>query len=388
MTGSKRHICVVTGGRAEYGLLRWLIKDMREDPELRCSVIATGAHLVPEAGLTYREIEADGITVDLKVEIQLASDTHAGMAKSTGLAVLSFTDALMALKPDIVVVLGDRYEICAVALAAFLLDIPVAHLYGGEKTEGAMDDALRHAITKFSRFHFTASEPYCRRVIQLGEAPETVFNVGAPGLDNLHRLPLLDRAETLARLGLQPDSRFVLVTYHPVTAGEGESQAGMAALLEALDELEGLDIVMTRPNLDAGARALSAMADDFAARHTGRVVLATSLGQVLYLSAMRACEAVIGNSSSGIVEAPALQKPTVDIGTRQKGRLKATSIIECNPTKPEIATAIARALSPEFRAGLADVELLYGDLDASRTIHRILKSVPIETGRAKVFHDL
>lgn len=384
----KLKVCVVTGGRAEYGLLRWLIQDLSEDPAIVCQIVATGAHLVPEAGMTYRAIEGDGFTISRKVEMQLASDTAVGMAKSTGLAMLGFADAFSDLAPDVIILLGDRYEITAAALAAYLMGIPVGHISGGEKTEGAVDDALRHIITKASRLHFVSAEEYRRRVEQLGEAPETIFNVGSPGVDAIHRLPLLDKAETFRRLGISEERPFLLVTYHPVTTDGRQSIDGMRALLAALDRFPDHTVVMTRPNLDAGAREIGAVAEDYAAARPGRVALFTSLGQVLYLSAMRECVAVVGNSSSGIVEAPAMRRPTIDIGTRQKGRLKAASIIECAPEAEAITEAIRRALSPDFAAVVREAPLLYGDADMSRQIHAILKRFDFSHLAPKVFHDL
>lgn len=389
MSGSTRlKVAVVTGGRAEYGLLRWLIADLVADPEIDCQIIATGAHLVPEAGLTYRAIEADGFTITRKVEMQLASDTGVGMAKSAGLGTLSYADAFSDLAPDIVVLLGDRYEIAAAALAAYLMNIPVAHIYGGEKTEGAVDDALRHIITKCARLHFTAAEEYRTRVIQLGEPPDTVFNTGAPGLDNIHRLALYSQAETLQHLGLPAGARYLLVTYHPVTTDEDESRNGMRALLDAFMAFPDHAIVLTRPNQDAGAREIGAMVDEFAALNPGRTRVSASLGQMLYLSAMKYCAAVVGNSSSGIVEAPALRRATVDIGTRQKGRLKAASIIECQPNAASITEAIGQALSPAFAEIVATAPLCYGDSDASRKIYAIIKERARTIGGAKSFFDL
>lgn len=389
MSDSKlRKIAVVTSSRADYGILRWLIGDMSADPLIDCRIIATGSHFVPELGLTYRAILADGFEIDRRIEIQLASDTVTGMAKSAGLTMLSFSDALADLSPDIVVVLGDRYEVAAASLAAFLLAIPVAHISGGEKTSGAIDDSLRHVITKSSRFHFVAAEDYRRRVLQLGEQPDYVFNVGDPGIDNIHRLTLLDREATAARLGFDPSRPFFLVTYHPAT-GENVDQAGvMSALLAALDRFPDYDVALTMPNTDAGSRAIGQMAIEYAASRSGRVHLSPSLGQVLYLSAMMHCAAVVGNSSSGIVEAPALKKAAVNIGLRQEGRLKAASIIDCGTTELDIYGALDKAVSPDFQAMLPQVNSLYGDTDASRKIHNILREVDLSNGIAKDFYDL
>lgn len=385
---SPRKIAVVSSTRADYGILRWLIADMMEDPEVECSLLVTGSHLVPEMGMTIKAIEADGLRVARRIEIQLASDSKAGMAKSAGLAMLSFSDVLQDVDPDIVVVLGDRYEIAAISLAAFLLGIPVGHISGGEKTSGAIDDSLRHMISKASCFHFVASEEYRRRVIQLGEQPDTVFNVGDPGLDNFHRLPLLDRAETARRLGFPDGQPYFLVTYHPATSEDVDQEAVMAAMLDELDRCADYHVVLTMPNTDAGSRKLALMAQEFAAARKGRVHLSPSLGQLLYLSAMTHCAAVIGNSSSGIVEAPALRKPTVNIGRRQEGRLKAACIIDCEGTSAAIRNAIERALSKEFSESLRDMVSLYGDMDASRRIHQHLRDADLTGGIVKDFYDI
>ncbi len=383
----RRRIAVVTSSRADYGILRWLIADLMADPLIDCKVVVTGSHLVPEAGMTCTAIESDGVEIARRVEIQIASDTKAGMAKSAGLALLSFSDLFADLSPDVVVVLGDRYEMAAIALAAFLVGIPVAHVSGGEKTSGAIDDSLRHVITKVSRFHFVAAEAYQRRVVQLGEQPETVFNVGDPGLDNIHRLDLLDREETARRLGLNPQRPFFLVTYHPATGEKTDQVEVMATMLGALDRHTGHDIVLTMPNTDAGSHQIGKMAVDFAAVRPGRVHLSPSLGQLLYLSAMRHCAVVVGNSSSGIVEAPALKKPTVNVGRRQEGRLKAASIIDCH-MPAEIGRALETALSEAFQASLAGVVSLYGDMDASRKIHTLLRDLDLSGGVGKEFHDI
>jgi UDP-N-acetylglucosamine 2-epimerase (non-hydrolysing)/GDP/UDP-N,N'-diacetylbacillosamine 2-epimerase (hydrolysing) len=385
---TKRRICVITGSRAEYGILQRLIRAIADDPELELQLVATGSHLVPEFGLTYRAIEADGFAIDRKIEIHLASDTALGMAKSVGLGILGFADALDALAPDVVVITGDRFEMLAAAQAAFLTGIAVAHISGGEVTEGAIDDAIRHAITKLAHYHFVAAEPYRRRVIQLGEQPSTVFNVGDPALDNIALLPLLDRESLGRETGIDPRRPYFLVTYHPVTVGGEDPALGMGALISALDGRADHDVLITKPNVDAGGRMLSAMVDAFGAQRPGRVVAATSLGQLHYLSAMKHCAAVVGNSSSGIVEAPALKRPTVNIGPRQHGRLKADSIIDCAPTAPAIADALQRAISREFQAALAGVVSLYGGCDATARIHGLLKQLDLTRHRAKRFHDV
>ena len=383
-----RRICVVTGSRAEYGILYWLIRELSEDAEVSLQLVVTGMHLMPEFGSTFRAIEADGFTIDRKVEMMVSSDTSVGMAKSIGLGVLGFADAFDSLAPDVVVVLGDRFEMLAVAQAAFVSGYVVAHISGGEVTEGAIDDAIRHAITKLSRYHFVAAEAYRSRVIQLGEHPDRVFNVGDPGLDNIARLNLLNRAEICAQVGLTADRPFFLVTYHPVTLGSEATEQAMQALLDALDEQAAYQVLITKPNADAGGRRLALMVDACAQHNAGRVVVATSLGQLRYLSAMKHCAAVVGNSSSGIVEAPAMLRPTVNVGPRQDGRLKATSIVDCGAEKAAIRDALDHVCSDAFQSHVKSTVSLYGQCNASTRIRQILKQVDIGRRLQKPFHDI
>ncbi len=383
----KRKICVVTGTRAEYGLLCWLMREIRDDPALELQIIATGAHLSPDFGLTYRAIEADGFAIDAKVEMLLASDTPVAIAKSIGLGVIGFADALAVLKPDILVLLGDRYEILAAAQAALVARIPVAHLHGGELTEGAFDDAIRHALTKMAHLHFVAAEPYRRRVIQLGEDPDRVFNFGAPGLDSLHRLTLLGRADLEAALGFAFGAVNLLVTYHPVTLADEDPQAAMAALLAALDAFPQARIIFTRPNADTHGRVINELIDRYIEDRPGRAAAYASLGQLRYLSAVAQVDAVIGNSSSGLSEAPALKKPAVNIGARQQGRLRAASVIDCPAAPDAIRAAISRALSAEFAPVVQAAVAPYGDGDASRRIKEQLKITPLDGLAVKKFYD-
>jgi UDP-N-acetylglucosamine 2-epimerase (non-hydrolysing)/GDP/UDP-N,N'-diacetylbacillosamine 2-epimerase (hydrolysing) len=345
-------------------------------------------HLSPEFGLTYREIEADGFNIDRRVEMLLSSDTGIGVAKSLGLGVIGFADAFAALVPDVVVVLGDRFEILACAQAAALLGIPVAHISGGEVTQGAIDDWIRHCVSKMSELHFVAAEVYRRRVIQLGEAPERVFNVGDPGLDNIKRLQLLSREQLLRELGVAEGAPLLLVTYHPATLGTLPPDEAMQELVDALESLPDATVVMTYPNADMGGRAMAQIGESYAARHPGRVFLFPSLGRLRYLSAMRACDALIGNSSSGIVEAPAMRKPAINIGPRQDGRLKATSIIDCGERRDDIVRAIREALSPVFAQVASATQSLYGDCDASTRIKEALKRWTRPVTLAKRFYDL
>lgn len=385
---AERRLCVVTGSRAEYGILYWLLREIAADPDLRLQLVATGMHLSPEFGLTYRAIEADGFVIDRKVEMLLSSDSCAGIAKSVGLGVIGFADAYAELQPDAVIVLGDRFEIFAAVQAAYLSDLPVAHISGGEITEGALDDGIRHAISKLSRLHFVSTEVYRRRVIQLGETPDTVFNVGALGLDNLTRLPLLDRAELSLELGFDLSGDFLLVTYHPATLGDEAPCQGLLALLEALEHFRHLKIVLTKPNADAGGRAMMELIDRYGAGHPDRVYVTSSLGQLRYLSAMKLCAAVVGNSSSGLIEAPTAGKPSVNIGVRQAGRMRADSTIDCADRCDAIVAAINAALSPEWRARAAQTQSPFGDGQTAPRIKDILKNRELPRHAIKHFHDL
>ena len=343
-------------------------------------------HLSPEFGLTYNKIEEDGFAIDTKVEMLLSSDTPVGIAKSIGLGVIGFADALDRLKPNIMVVLGDRYEILAAVQAALVAGLPVAHIHGGETTEGAIDESIRHAITKMSRLHFVAAEPYRIRVIQLGEHPDTVFNVGALGIENIKRLHLLDRSQLEQSINFELGTTCFLVTYHPATLGTVEPAVAMQALLDALDLFPDTKIIFTRPNSDTDGRMLIQMIDEYAHLNKGRVAVYTSMGQVRYLSALQLVDVVIGNSSSGIIEAPVCNTPTVNIGDRQLGRLKSDSIIDCQENTDSIVTAIRRALSPSFRKGVKQGVSLYGYGKSASYIKNKLKHVTIS--KTKRFYNL
>ncbi len=384
-----RKICVVTGSRAEYGLLYWLLKEIQADPDLQLQIVATGMHLSPEFGLTYKVIEADGFTITAKVEMLLSSDTPVGIAKSMGLGTIGLAEALDRLQPDIVVLLGDRYEIFAAAQAAMVARIPIAHIHGGEATEGLIDEAIRHAVTKMSHLHFTAAQPYRKRVIQMGEAPQRVFNVGAIGLDNLSQLDLLSRVELESSLNfcLHPGP-VILCTYHPVTLSEDDAGVALQQLFSALDRLPKAKVVFTKGNADTGGRIINQMIDDYAARNSERVAAFVSLGQVRYLSLLREADVVLGNSSSGIVEAPTAHTPTVNIGDRQRGRLKAPSIIDCDDSADSIATAIERALSPEFQMIAAEGKTFFGEGGVSKRIKQVLKEWPMDGILLKHFYEL
>lgn len=382
-----RNICVVTGTRAEYGLLRWVMEGIRQMAGLELQVIATGMHLSPEFGLTYREIEKDGFHIDRKVEMLLSSDTPSGLAKSMGLGLIGFSEALQQLQPDLMLVLGDRFEIFSAVAAAMVARIPVAHLHGGEATEGAFDEAIRHSITKMSHLHFVAAEEYRKRVIQLGEQPERVFLVGGLGIDNIKKLTLLERPALEASLGFELGPKNLLVTFHPVTLENATSTQQIAELLEALGTLEDTHLIFTKPNADTGGRVLFDMIEQFVADHPNARAY-TSLGQLRYLSCIRHVDGVVGNSSSGLTEVPSFGKGTINIGDRQRGRLKAESVIDCNPERQSITAALQRLYSPAFLVMLKTVRNPYGEGGASEKIVQVLQDYPLETILKKSFHDL
>lgn len=383
-----RRICVVTGTRAEYGLLYWLMREIRADDALELQVVATGMHLSPEFGLTASVIEADGFRIDERVEMLLSSDSPVGISTSIGLGVIGMAGAFDRLRPDIVVVLGDRFEVLAAAQAAMVARIPLAHIHGGERTRGAIDEPIRHAVTKMAHLHFVAAEPFRRRVIQLGENPKRVFTVGAPGLDHLVRTPLLDRAELEAELGIALGRPTLLVTYHPATLDTGGPASAMTELLRALDELPEATLIFTCGNADTDGRVINTMIDDYVARHPTRAHAFFSLGQKRYLSTLRQVDAVIGNSSSGIIEAPAAGIPTVNIGDRQEGRPRGASVIDCPADHQAIVRAIRTALSDEFRDIARSAERPYGGGDVARTIRDLLRQADLDGIIKKEFFDM
>jgi UDP-hydrolysing UDP-N-acetyl-D-glucosamine 2-epimerase len=365
----RRKICVVTGGRADYGLLYWPMKEIAAADDFELQVVATGMHLAREFGDTVRRIEEDGFPVSERVEMLLASDSAVGIAKSIGLGVIGFADAFAGLAPDLLLVLGDRFEILAAVEAALVARLPVAHLCGGDITEGAYDDAIRHAITKMSHLHFASNEASGRRLRQLGEDPARIFTVGSPGIDNIRRQPAMAREDVARETGLDLARPCLLVTYHPATLGASPVLAELEELLAALDGVgDGMMIAVTLPNADNDGRALRRDVEAFAASRPNVRTFA-ALGSRLYLNLMRHAAAVVGNSSSGLYEAPTLGTPSVDIGDRQQGRLKAASVISCAPERGAIAAAIRAAL----KRGKAPVENPYGAGDASRHIVEILR---------------
>jgi UDP-N-acetylglucosamine 2-epimerase (non-hydrolysing)/GDP/UDP-N,N'-diacetylbacillosamine 2-epimerase (hydrolysing) len=368
---NKRKICVVTGTRAEYGLLHAVMRELERDPDLTLQLVVTGMHLSPEFGLTCEIIEADGFAIDEKVEMLLSSDTAVGVAKSMGLGTIGFADAFARLRPDLLVLLGDRFELLAAAQSALVARIPIAHLAGGDVTEGAFDEAIRHSITKMSHLHFVTNEDSARRVRQLGEDPAHVHVTGNPGLDYLRQTRLLDRGTVEQRIGIGLRPRNLLVTFHPVTLDAHPAEQPFRELLSALETLgPEVGLVFTRPNADTAGRALIRMIDAFVAGRDNAVAHG-SLGQLLYWSTAAQVDAVVGNSSSGLLEVPSLGTATVNIGDRQKGRLRAASVIDCPPEAGAIVAAVLRA----FELDCGGTVNPYGDGHAAPRIVAAIKAV-------------
>jgi UDP-hydrolysing UDP-N-acetyl-D-glucosamine 2-epimerase len=387
-----RTIAVVTGSRADYGIYRPVLRAIDEAPDLRLRVMACGMHLARSFGHTVDQIEADGFPIGDRVTTLMASDTPEGIAKSTAWGIAGFAQSFAAqisagCPPDLLVVLGDRYEMFAAAAAALPFAIPIAHLHGGERTEGAIDEALRHAITKMSHLHFVATDEYCRRVIQMGEQPERVFTVGAPGLDAIGAERQLGRDELERRIGLRLDRAPLLVTFHPVTLQYGETLDQVDELLAALEPVEQ-PIVFTHPNADTSAFSVVEAVRSFANRHANACLVA-DLGTEAYASLMGIAAAMVGNSSSGIIEAASFQLPVVNVGDRQRGRLRGANVIDAAPRRDAITEAMGRALSPAFRASLGDLVNPYGDGHAAPRIVEILRRTPLDrTLIEKRFYDL
>jgi GDP/UDP-N,N'-diacetylbacillosamine 2-epimerase (hydrolysing) len=382
-----KKICIITGTRAEYGLLRWVMQGINDDPELTLQIIATGMHLSPEFGLTYKTIEQDGFYIDRKVEMLTSSDTPVGIAKSMGLGLIGFADALHELQPDLIIVLGDRFEIFSAVSTALVARIPVAHIHGGETTEGAFDEAIRHSITKMSHLHFVAAEAYRQRVIQLGEQPGRVFLVGGLGIDNIKRLQLLDKAALEASLDFKLGSKNLLITFHPVTLETSTAANQMEELLATLADLKDTQLIFTLPNADTDGRTLIEMIKQFVTKHPNARAY-PSLGQLRYLSCIAQMDGVVGNSSSGLLEVPSYKKGTINIGDRQRGRLQANSVINCEPTCVSITEAMERLYSNDFQKSLNHVINPYGEGGASAKIVDIIKHKAITDIVKKTFYDL
>ena len=383
----KRKVCVLTATRAEYGLFKPLLSRILSHPSLELRLLVTGTHLSAEHGHTIDEILADGFKPDECVEIPLAGDSDLNVARSMSLALARVADALSGLEPDVLVLLGDRYETLAAAAAASILRIPIAHIHGGETTEGAYDEAFRHSISKMSHLHFVAAPVYRDRVIQLGEDPERVFDVGSLGVENVLSLARLTRSETEERLGLKLLEKSLVVTFHPVTLEPNESLKQLDELLQALDALEDTSLIFTAPNADNEGRRLAAALETFCARHP-HARLYESLGQTLYFSCVAHSDGVVGNSSSGISEAPALGTGTVNVGDRQKGRLRVPSIIDCAPRKSPILAALERLYAPEFRALVQSTSDSFRHENVSATIAERLAAANLRDILKKRFFDI
>lgn len=384
-----RKICVFTGTRAEYGIMSRLFRLIDNDADLQLQIIATNMHLSPEFGLTYKEIEADGFHIDKKVEMLLSSDTPNGTVKSMGLALVGFADALEDLKPDVAVILGDRYEMLAAAEACLIYKIPVAHLYGGEITEGAYDDAIRHCISKLSHLHFTSTEEYRNRVIQLGESPERVKYVGALGVDNIRNEEIMSLEELEDSLKFKLGEKFLLVTFHPVTMENASAAEQCGSLLKALSEINSsYQLLFTLPNSDTDGRVIIQKINDYVSAHSDKAFAITSLGKRRYYSALKFATAVVGNSSSGLVEAPSFHIPTLNIGNRQQGRTRGESVIDVDATYEGIREGLNKSLSKEFVNWAKKANNPYEKENTLLEIFNTIKTYPLGGLIKKHFYDL
>ena len=385
----KRKICVVTGSRAEYGQMYWLLKEIQADASLCLQLVVTGSHLASQFGKTINAIRRDGFSIDAVVDLKLRDNSPLGVTASMGRGLIGFGRALRRLKPDLMVVFGDRYEILAATVAAMLARIPIAHIHGGEITEGALDEGIRHSITKMSQLHFVTARTYRRRVIQLGEDPKRVFCFGAPALDVAAKTHPRALAELRELLGPFLRSPIFLVTYHPATLDKRDPKTLVGYLLKALDAFPDAAIVFTKANADPGSETLNRIIEDYTKQHPRRTILIASLGQTNYLSLLRHADAVIGNSSSGILEAPYFHIPSVNVGNRQQGRLKPASVIDCKDSSDAIRAAIKKALSPGFRRRAARAKNIFGrGGNASKKIKDVLKRVRLDGILMKPFYDL
>ncbi len=381
-------ICVVTGTRAEYGLLYWTMKSILANAKTQLSICVTGMHLSPEFGLTYQQIEEDDFDIDGKVEMLMSSDTSVGITKSMGLGLIGFADFYEKTKPDWVLVLGDRYEMLSAVTAAMVARIPIAHCHGGESTEGILDEAIRHSITKMAHLHFTSTEEYRNRVIQLGEHPDSVYNVGALGIENINKLPLLDKEAFEKSINFRLSELNFLVTFHPVTLEKASAEYQFNQLLASLDQFPKANIIFTKPNADNDGRILNDLINNYVNMHHLRAIAFTSLGQLKYLSAIQHCKVVIGNSSSGLIEVPHFKIPTVNIGDRQRGRIKAESVITCAPNKKAIHKSIQLALSSSFQKRLERTTNPYGESNSSDKILDTILGTPLQGILKKEFHNI
>ena len=384
---NKRKICIVTGSRAEYGLLYWLLKEVEADKDLKLQLIVSGMHLSSKFGLTYKEIEKD-FKIDKKIDMQLSSDTSVGISRSMAIAQKSFSKAYKQLKPDIIVVLGDRYEIFSAVSAAMISRIPIAHIHGGELTEGSWDDSIRHCITKMAHLHFTSTEVYKNRVIQLGEEPKRVYNVGGVGIENIKRLKLLSKNQFEKLINFKLNKRNILITFHPVTLEKNTSKKQFQELLNAINKLNDTKIIFTKTNSDINGKIINQMIDNYISKHSNNSIGFTSLGNLLYLSALQHIDVVVGNSSSGLIEAPSFKIGTINIGDRQKGRIKTKSIIDCLPTKADIQKSFKKVYSKSFQKILKENKNPYDSGLSSKKIVKVLKNYKLKNILKKQFYDI
>ena len=381
-------ICIITGTRAEYGLLKPLIDKINADSALTLQLLVTAAHLSPEFGFTYKQIEKDGIDIDMKVEMLLSSHSAEGITKSMGLGMIGYADALKELSPDLLIILGDRYEMLAVASCALIFRIPIAHIHGGEITEGAYDDAIRNAITKMSYFHFTSTEEYRKRVIQMGEQPASVFNVGALGMDNIRSLKFLTRIQLENELNISFKRFNYVVTFHPETLSNTPVDVQCQQLLDAIAEQNESYFIFTSANADTNGRIINDMISSFVQKNPGMSCFFSSLGSLKFLSILSLADAIVGNSSGGIIEAPSLKTPTINIGNRQKGRVQPNSIVNCDCSKKEILKAFKKVKSKSFKYKVAAAVNPYGDGKTSSRIIQILRDIDFQNLRPKSFYNI
>ena len=383
-----KKVCVVTGTRAEYGLLYWLMKELQNHSDFNLQIIATGMHLSPEYGHTYHEIIKDDFIIDKKIEMLPSSDSSSGITRAIGAGLVGFSKAFDDLNPDLILLLGDRYELLAASIAALIGRTPVGHIHGGESTEGSFDEAIRHSITKMAWWHFVAAGEYKKRVIQLGENPSRVFEVGGLGVDSIVKTKLISKAELKKKTGIKFGKRNLLITYHPVTLENRTSSEQLQALLSVLDNLDDAYLIFTMPNSDPDSRAIRVMIDEYVSKREDKAITFINLGRINYLSLLQFVDGVVGNSSSGLLEAPSFNIGTINIGDRQKGRLKAESVIDCNPETESIKFALNRLFSAEFELLLKSVKNPYGNGEASTKIIKILQKENIPKDLKKTFYNL
>jgi len=383
----KKRVCVLTGTRAEYGLLKWLMKDIQLSKKLSLQLIVTGAHLSPEHGNTFYEIEEDGFKIDKKCDILLNSDSPLAVSKSFGLGVIGISEALSNLKPDILVLLGDRYEVLSAACAALLNKIPIAHLHGGEATEGLIDEAIRHSVTKISHLHFVSTETYRNRVIQLGEKPDFVKNVGALGIDGIKRQKLLSKKELEHSIDFKFQKRNLILTFHPVTLEKATSKKHIKHVLGALEDMKDLGLIITMPNSDPDSKIIFETLKEFSQDNKLSKTY-SSLGQLNYLSCLQYVDGVIGNSSSGLIEVPSFNKGTINIGKRQQGRISGDTVIHCEPIESEIKIALEKLFSNKFKKSITSSSNPYGNGGSSKKIVQELESLSLDNILFKEFNDI